>query len=483
MGMSIYAAPAKINLSLRVLSKRPDGYHEVDLLMARLNLADELEFSPADAAELVCDDASLPVDESNLVMRAVREFEKAYGRPVRRRISLRKRIPHGAGLGGGSSDAATTLLALNEILGTGYDLSELSAMAAAIGSDVPFFLNPVPSRCTGRGEIVAPDEALANWRSPIVVLKPIFGVSTPDAYKRLHDARRVRGLPYGVQKVSGISLVNDLERPVFAKYPFVGLLKSWLLCQPGVRAAMMSGSGSALFALTDTSEQARLIAERAREDYDPTLFTWHGTVNPEPGEEAEEAVDGSREGVTTVANDAPTADDNTDASVTFAEPEVLILRSEAADGARSDAEDAAMSSAAAETPEALDAEAPASPAAKVSRSPMSRAAAPDAASKQEDAPAEKAPAAPRKRGRKPEYIRRALAEVEELREQLRSRQREVDEHLKLLQEAGIDPNVPRRGRRPALLQVYLGLYQQVREAEAQLSEALERIEQMERERS
>ena len=142
-----------------------------------------------------------------------------------------------------------------------------------------------------------------------------------------------------------------------------------------------------------------------------------------------------------------------------------------------------MSSAAAETPEALDAEAPASPAAKVSRSPMSRAAAPDADSKQEKAPAEKAPAAPRKRGRKPEYIRRALAEVEELREQLRSRQREVDEHLKLLQEAGIDPNVPRRGRRPALLQVYLGLYQQVREAEAQLSEALERIEQMERERS
>lgn len=482
MGMSIYAAPAKINLSLRVLSKRPDGYHEVDLLMARLNLADELEFSPADAAELVCDDASLPVDESNLVMRAVREFEKAYGRPVRRRISLRKRIPHGAGLGGGSSDAATTLLALNEMLGTGYDLSELSAMAAAIGSDVPFFLNPVPSRCTGRGEIVAPDEALANWRSPIVVLKPIFGVSTPDAYKRLHDARRVRGLPYGVQKVSGIGLVNDLERPVFAKYPVIGLLKSWLLCQPGVRAAMMSGSGSALFALTDTSEQARLIAERAREDYDPTLFTWHGTVNPAPGEEAEEAVDGSREREATIGTD------DADEQVAFAEPEVLVLSSETAAGSDAAGEaDAAMSSAAAEAPKAADGEASVSPAAKSTRSPMSRDAAPAASSKQEVAPAEKAPtgavAAPRKRGRKPEYIRRALAEVEEIRELLRSRQREVDEQLKLLQEAGIDPNVPRRGRRPALLQVYLGLYQQVREAEAQLSEALERIEQMERERS
>lgn len=279
----VYSAPAKINLSLRVQGKREDGYHNVDILMAKLDLADELEFNNSRTTTLLCDAPGVPSDESNLVVKAIREFEKVYGRKAKQRIILTKRIPHGAGLGGGSADAAITLQAVNEGLGTNYDMSELSAMAAAVGSDVPFFLNPVISRCTGRGEIVEPVPELAGWSSPVVLLKPQFGVSTPGAYKGMSGARRMKGVPYGPQMADGIRFANDLERSVFNKFPILGMMKLWLLEQPGVRVALMSGSGSTIFALTETPEQAQAIAEAAREQLDPTLFTYCGTVNPQEG--------------------------------------------------------------------------------------------------------------------------------------------------------------------------------------------------------
>lgn len=279
---STYTAPAKINLSLRVSSKvREDGYHNVDILMAPLDLCDTLDFHNSRTTTLLCDTPGVPTDESNLVFKAVREFEKAYGRKAKQRITLTKSIPHGAGLGGGSADAAVTLRALNEILGTNYDDAELGAMAAALGSDVNFFLNPVISRCTGRGEIVTPVPELATWTSPIVLLKPAFGVSTPSAYKALTCSRRHKSVSYGNQKVDDITLVNDLERPVFAKFPVLGMMKMWALQQEGVRAAMMSGSGSTIFALTENAEQAQAIAAAAKAELDPTLFTYCGTVNPQ----------------------------------------------------------------------------------------------------------------------------------------------------------------------------------------------------------
>ena len=281
--MTTYQAPAKINLSLRVQTKlREDGYHNVDILMAPIDLYDQLDFHNSRTTTLLCDTPGVPTDESNLVFKAIREFEKAYGRKAKQRITLTKRIPHGAGLGGGSSDAALTLLAVNEILGTNYDLAELSAMAAQLGSDVPYFLTPTICRCKGRGEIVTPVPELAGWSSPIVLLKPAFGVSTPSAYKGLTCSRRLKGVSYGPQKVDDITLVNELERPVFAKVPVLAHMKHWLLDQPGTRAALMSGSGSTVFALTETPEQARDIAARALQELDPTLFTHCGTVNPQP---------------------------------------------------------------------------------------------------------------------------------------------------------------------------------------------------------
>ncbi len=281
--MTTYQAPAKINLSLRVQTKlREDGYHNVDILMAPIDLYDQLDFHNSRTTTLLCDTPGVPTDESNLVFKAIREFEKAYGRKAKQRITLTKRIPHGAGLGGGSSDAALTLLAVNAILGTNYDLAELSAMAAQLGSDVPYFLTPTICRCKGRGEIVTPVPELAGWSSPIVLLKPAFGVSTPSAYKGLTCSRRLKGVSYGPQKVDDITLVNELERPVFAKFPVLAHMKHWLLDQPGTRAALMSGSGSTMFALTETPEQARDIAARALQELDPTLFTHCGTVNPQP---------------------------------------------------------------------------------------------------------------------------------------------------------------------------------------------------------
>ncbi len=274
-----YTAPAKINLSLRVLGKRDDGYHNVDILMARLDLVDTLDFHNSRTTTLLCDTPGVPTDESNLVMKAVREFEKAYGRKAKQKITLTKNIPHGAGLGGGSADAAITLRACNEIIGTGYSDEELHTMASALGSDVPFFLNPVISRCTGRGEIVEPVPELAEWRSPIVLIKPQFAVSTPSAYKLLRGAHRIKGVNYNAQMVDGIKFVNELERAVFTKFPVLGFSKMWLLGQPGVRAALMCGSGSTLFALTETLEQAQAVAEAARAELDPTLWTYCGYVN------------------------------------------------------------------------------------------------------------------------------------------------------------------------------------------------------------
>lgn len=280
-GETIFKAPAKVNLSLKVLGKREDGYHDVDILMAGLDLEDELVFHNSRTTTLVCDTPGMPTDESNLVMKAAREFEKAYGRLSKQHITLIKNIPHGAGLGGGSADAAVTLKACNELLGTNYTDEELHAMATALGSDVPFFLNPVISRCTGRGEIVTPVPELAGWSSPIVLLKPQFAVSTPSAYKLLHGAHRIKGVNYNAQVVDDIKLVNELERAVFTKFPVLGFTKMWMLGQPGVRAALMSGSGSTLFALTETMEQAHAVAEAAKAEIDPTLWSYCGYVNPQ----------------------------------------------------------------------------------------------------------------------------------------------------------------------------------------------------------
>jgi 4-diphosphocytidyl-2-C-methyl-D-erythritol kinase len=269
------SAPAKLNLSLRVLGRRDDGFHALDTLMVRLpGLADCLEFSPGEPFAFACSDPSVPADESNLVVKAVRAWEAAAGKPCDCRIFLEKCIPHGAGLGGGSSDAAATLQALNDLHGKPLDQAKLIELAAGLGSDIPFFVMPGAVRCTGRGEILEP--VASPPALPVVLLKPSFGVATPDAYKRWKDAQPLWGIEYGPQSFAWGELVNDLEKPVFMKHLFLAEMKQWLLNRPETTGALMSGSGSTMFAVLRNPVEADALIAAARAELDPTLWAWAG---------------------------------------------------------------------------------------------------------------------------------------------------------------------------------------------------------------
>ncbi len=268
-------APAKLNLSLRVVEKRDDGFHEIDTLMVKLPLlADELEFSEADDFFFTCNDSGIPGDEGNLVTKAARAFEAAAGIDCKCSISLKKVIPHGAGMGGGSSDAALTLLGLNRLHNHPLGVERLHELASSIGSDIPFFLTSGAARCTGRGEKIEPVPSPPAL--PILLLKPSFGVETPDAYKRWKQSFQIQGINYGPQEIEGISLVNDLERPVFEKHRFLAELKQWLLDRRETEAALMSGSGSTIFAVLRDGADAQAVAAAARAELDPTLWHWSG---------------------------------------------------------------------------------------------------------------------------------------------------------------------------------------------------------------
>ncbi len=267
-------APAKINLSFKILRRREDGFHEIETLMAPISLGDELAIEPNDSGaglSFSSDDPTLPAGEENLVVRAARRFFAEIREEPRVRITLRKKIPHGAGLGGGSSDAASTLLGLNELYGGRLASPRLTSLAAEIGSDAPFFLARGAARCRGRGEIVEPVGSLAELS--LLLLKPDFGVPTPWAYQQWRDSRELPGVDYGPQKVGDLIFENDLERPVFEKHLFLARMKGWLREQPEVAAALLSGSGSTTFAVLREATAADALAERARAELDPELWS------------------------------------------------------------------------------------------------------------------------------------------------------------------------------------------------------------------
>jgi 4-diphosphocytidyl-2-C-methyl-D-erythritol kinase len=264
-------APAKINLSFRILRRRDDGFHEIETLMAPVSVFDRLTIRRADELRFTCDDASLPSGSDNLVVRAAQLFLDATKLASGVHIELEKRIPHGAGLGGGSSDAAATLLGMNQLLSAGLPQEALAKIAAEIGSDVPFFIFQSAARCSGRGELVVP--ATLATRVPLLLLKPSFGVPTPWAYSRWKDARELPEVSYAEQSFAGMTFVNDLERPVFEKHLFLARMKMWLLEQPEVGAAMLSGSGSTVFAAMRAGADADALARRAKSELDPDLWT------------------------------------------------------------------------------------------------------------------------------------------------------------------------------------------------------------------
>ena len=267
-------APAKINLSLRVLGHRSDGFHESETVIAPISLCDEIRIEQRSSKQNIafrCDDPSVPKGEDNLVVRAAKIFFEETKIRGSVSIELKKRIPHGAGLGGGSSDAASTLLALNELFETSLPREPLAKMAEIIGSDVPFFIFQSAALCKGRGELVRP--ARLREQLPVLLLKPDFGVPTQWAYSRWQDSRKIPGVSYSPQDFDGQKFVNDLERPVFEKFIFLAQIKSWLLKQTQVGAALMSGSGSTMFAVLRDESNADRLATRAKMELDPELWT------------------------------------------------------------------------------------------------------------------------------------------------------------------------------------------------------------------
>ena len=273
MPMQVFA-PAKINLFLKILGRRDDGFHEIETLIAPISLYDEIRIDKGDAKEGIefcCDDPSVPKGYDNLAVRAAKAFFAGTKIDPAISIELKKKIPHGAGLGGGSSDAASVLLALNELFETKLPREALAKMAEAIGSDVPFFIFQSAAMCKGRGEVVTPLKL--QERLSILLFKPEFAVPTAWAYSRWQDSREIPGVSYAAQQFVDQTFINDLERPVFEKFVFLAQLKMWLLNQPEVAAALMSGSGSTAFAVLRPNVEVLLIAERAKCELDPELWT------------------------------------------------------------------------------------------------------------------------------------------------------------------------------------------------------------------
>jgi 4-diphosphocytidyl-2-C-methyl-D-erythritol kinase len=266
-------APAKINLSLKIIGQRNDGFHELDTLIAPISLYDEIRIDKAlqgKGIEFRCDDPSVPQGDDNLAVRAAKAFFETTKIDPAVSIELKKKIPHGAGLGGGSSDAASVLLALNELFEAKLSREMLAEMAEPIGSDVPFFLSQSAAFCKGHGETVSPVKL--NRQLSILLLKPAFAVSTAWAYSRWQNSRQIPGIRYEAQEFAGQTFVNDLERPVVEKFVFLAQLKMWLLSQSEVGAALMSGSGSTMFAVMQAD--AASVAKRAKAELDPELWTY-----------------------------------------------------------------------------------------------------------------------------------------------------------------------------------------------------------------
>jgi len=270
-----FNARAKLNISLRVLGRRKDGFHELETVMVPVQgLKDELVFERGEEGSgfsLSCEVQGVPVDEGNLVTMAVRVFEEKLGKTVDYSCELIKGVPHGAGLGGGSGDAAMALRALNYLEEAGLSTEELVEMGTQLGSDVPFFLFDGACVCRGRGEQVEPLEVLV-FAERVLLVKPAFGVSTPDAYKRWKASKELRGVNYEAQTFSWGELVNDLERPVFEKHVVLAEMKEWLRRQEGVKGALMSGSGSTMFAVLNESVDSYAMQERLRERFGDSLW-------------------------------------------------------------------------------------------------------------------------------------------------------------------------------------------------------------------
>ncbi len=265
------AAPAKINLFLEILGKRQDGYHEIETVMQEVSLFDYLHIENYDkGVEFTCSNPKLATGEENLVVKAVRLMQKETGISKGVKIHLEKKIPIGAGLGGGSSDAVATLFGLNRLWQIGYDEKQLMSLAGKLGSDTPFFVMGNTAICKGRGEIVTPYPL--NVKYNYIIIYPRFEVSTAMVYKnsKISLTKNLKDVSFFLQKLEsgnpqelGSGLHNRLEDIVFRLYPDLEKIKK-TLTKFDFCGTLLSGSGSALYGLCKEGMDSKEIENKIK---------------------------------------------------------------------------------------------------------------------------------------------------------------------------------------------------------------------------
>jgi len=277
-------SPAKINLYLRIVGKRPDGYHELETVMLPLDFGDQITLqSRKSGLTLACSNPSLPTDDSNLALRAAKNFVARWSVERGAKIALKKRTPLAAGLGGGSSNAAAVLRGLRRLWELPADDSMLHELAASMGSDVNFFLNDGAALCTGRGEKI--ETVPCRLSAAVLLVNPGFGISTKWAYENWAKAAepRLTAPPPQVSlllralaedDLAGVSrcLFNSLEAPSIRKFPVLELIKKTMR-DDGAAGALMSGSGATVFGLFADPKAARQSAAHVRGQFGPSMWT------------------------------------------------------------------------------------------------------------------------------------------------------------------------------------------------------------------
>ncbi len=275
----------KVNLLLNIMGQRADGFHELETVLHPVNLHDTLTFERSEnGIQLTCSEPTLPTDSKNLVYRAARIFLNQANLSEGLKIHLEKKIPLAAGLGGGSGNAATALLGLNELFGSPFTATQLQEMAAELGSDIPFFLQNKPALATGRGEKIKPLDFFPALRGIcILLIYPGFGIPTAWAYQQLANfPEALNGKKGRAEKLISLLRQNDsaaasqefynsLEAPALNKFPLLSLFQEFFRNHGA--AALMSGSGSTTFALAPEKIAAENLLEKFKTKFGATFWT------------------------------------------------------------------------------------------------------------------------------------------------------------------------------------------------------------------
>jgi 4-diphosphocytidyl-2-C-methyl-D-erythritol kinase len=256
-------SPAKINLCLSVLGRRPDGYHDVEMLMQMVGLFDEVTVSlGGPGIRVSCDSNAVPSGEGNIAWKAAREMLRASGKEVGLSVKINKNIPIAAGLGGGSGNAAVVLAAMNKLLGLGFDRDRMAEIGARIGMDVPFFFFGPTAVARGRGESLSELAPLPHI--PILLVNPGFEISTAWVYNNLNLGLTKKGDCNKIARLNlrnmALGLHNDLEQVTSAAHPVINRIKNALVDQ-GALGALMSGSGPTVFGIFESNAACRTAAD------------------------------------------------------------------------------------------------------------------------------------------------------------------------------------------------------------------------------